>query len=88
MDLKLGDIVRLRVPHGTPKRSFRFGIVAEMLSALPDGSIEEVSLYLYEPTTKEILLGPNHIPEYVDFHTSEFELYKRASDDGYVSLVS
>jgi hypothetical protein len=53
-----------------------------------DGTVGEASLYLYESKTRQILLGPNNIPEYVDFRAMEFELYKRATDDGYIPLVS
>ena len=89
--VELADIVRLRKPYGLQidrqKGPFRFGIVAEILTVLPDGRTRNVSLYLYDPERKEIFLGPNSIPEFVDFHCSEIELYKRATDMGYIPLV-
>jgi hypothetical protein len=91
--VELGDIVRLRKPYEPgrgflgQKGPFGFGIVAEILTVLPDGRTRNVSLYLYDPERQEIFLGPNSIPEFVDFHTGELELYKRASEQGYVPLV-
>jgi hypothetical protein len=91
--VKPADIVRLYKPYepvrGMDKQRgpFRFGIVAEILQLLPDGRVRNVSLYLYDPVRKEIFLGPNSIPEFVDCHCSEFELYKRATDMGYTPLV-
>jgi hypothetical protein len=67
--VELADIVRLRKPYGLQidrqKGPFRFGIVAEILTVLPDGRTRNVSLYLYDPERKEIFLGPNSIPEFV-----------------------
>src|SRR5688572_19151568 len=89
----LGDIVRLRNPYSPALRSsdqpgpFTFGIVAEILTVLPDSTTRNVSLYLYNPERRTIYLGPNGIPEFVDFHTSEIELYKRATEPGYSPLV-
>jgi len=89
--VELADIVRLKKPYGLMidrhKGPFGFGIVAEILTVLPDGRTRNVSLYLYDPERKEIFLGPNGIPEFVDFHCSEIELYKRATDLGYSPLV-
>src|SRR5205814_1983328 len=90
--VELADIVRLKKPYqptwGDRQRGpFGFGIVAEILHVLPDGRIRNVSLYLYDPERKELFLGPNNIPEYVDCHCSEFVLHKRAKDDGYQPLV-
>jgi hypothetical protein len=87
MMLELADIVELRVACETPQGSFRFGIVAEIVSTHPNGEVQEVSLYLYDPVRKTIFLGPNWIPEYVDCDVSEMLLYKRARDDGYDPLV-
>lgn len=84
----LGDIVRLYKPdqpvRGTDRQTgpLGFGIVAENLTVLPDGRARNVSLYLNDPARKELFLGPNGVPEFVDHHTSEFELYKRAEDMG------
>lgn len=89
----LADIVRLRTPYqpvrGQDKQHgpFGFGIVAELLTVLPDGTVRNASLYLYDPVRREVFLGPNGIPEFVDCHGSEFELYKRAEDQGYTPLV-
>ena len=89
----LADIVRLRVPYqplrGQDRQAgpFGFGIVAELLTVLPDGRVRNASLYLYDPARRELFLGPNGIPEFVDCHGSEFELYKRAEDDGYTPLL-
>ena len=89
--VELADIVRLKKPYGLKidrqKGPFGFGIVAEILTVLPDGRTRNVSLYLYDPERKEIFLGPNGIPEFVDCHCSEIELYKRATDMGYSPLV-
>lgn len=89
--VELADIVRLRKPYmpsgERQKGPFGFGIVAEILTVLPDGQTKIVSLYLYDPQRREIFLGPNGIPEFVDCHCSEFELYKRATDQGYCPLV-
>jgi hypothetical protein len=89
----LADIVRLREPYqplrGQDRQAgpFGFGIVAELLTALPCGRVRNASLYLYDPARRELFLGPNGIPEFVDCHGSEFELYKRAEDQGYTPLV-
>jgi hypothetical protein len=89
--VELADIVRLKKPYGLKidrqKGPFTFGIVAEILRVLPDGRTRNVSLYLYDAEREEIFLGPNGIPEFVDFHCSEIELYKRATDMGYSPLV-
>ena len=65
--MELADIVRLKKPYGLKidrqKGPFGFGIVAEILTVLPDGRTRNVSLYLYDPERKEIFLGPNGIPE-------------------------
>lgn len=87
----LADIVRLKQPYQSridrQKGPFGFGIVAEILSVRPDGRTHSVSLYLYDPQRREIFLGPNGIPEFVDCHCTEFVLYKRAADQGYLPLV-
>ena len=89
--VELADIVRLKKPYGLKidrqKGPFGFGIVAEILTVLPDGRTRNVSLYLYDPERKEIFLGPNGVPEFVDCHCSEIELYKRATDMGYCPLT-
>ena len=89
----LADIVRLHTPYqplrGQDRQTgpFGFGIVAELLTVLPSGRVRNASLYLYDPARRELFLGPNGIPEFVDCHGSEFELYKRAEDMGYTPLV-
>jgi hypothetical protein len=91
--VRLADIVRLYKPYqpvrGSDKQlnPFGFGIVAEILSVFPDGRTRTVSLYLYDPERRELFMGPNSIPEFVDCHCSEFELYKRADEMGYTPLV-
>lgn len=89
--VELADIVRLKKPYrrrpGGKEILYTHGIVAEILTVLPDGRTRNVSLYLYDPEQKELFMGPNSIPEYVDFHCSELELYKRATDEGYIPLV-
>ena len=88
--VELGDIVQLYKPYhpvrGLDKQRgpFGFGIVAEILSTLPDGRTRNVSLYLYDPGRREIFMGPNGIAEFVDCHCSEFRLYKRATEMGYL----
>ncbi len=90
--VELADIVRLKKPYrpGGQRQHgpFGFGIVAEILHVLPDGRTRNVSLYLYDPDRKEVFLGPNGIPCFVDFHCSQIELYKRATDQGYTPLLS
>ncbi len=92
--VELGDIVRLKKPYqpviGTDRQPgpFGFGIVAEIIHVLPDGRTRNVSLYLYDPERREIFLGPNGICEFVDFHCSELELYKRATEQGYIPLLT
>ena len=89
----LADVVRLRTPyepvrgHDRQRGPFGFGVVAELLTVLADGRVRSASLYLYDPARRELFLGPNGIPEFVDCHGSEFELYKRADDAGYTPLV-
>jgi hypothetical protein len=93
-EVELGDIVLLKKPYNPSRRAgdrqagpFPLGIVAEIIQVLPDGRTRNASLYLYDPERREIFLGPNSIPEYVDFHCSELALYKRASEQGYIPLV-
>jgi hypothetical protein len=86
-----GDIVRLKKPFvekiDRQKVPFPFGIVAEIVAVLPDGRPRNVGLYLYDPGRKEILLGPYGTPAVLDYHCSEIELYKRATDDSYPPLI-
>jgi hypothetical protein len=87
--VELGDIVRLKEPFvekiGRQKVSFTFGIVAEIVATLPDGRTRNVCLYLYDPERKEIAFEPNGVPESVDFHCSEIELYRRATDSWWMT---
>lgn len=75
---------------------FGFGIVAEILStqmivngeAYGDQHPRNVSLNLYD-ATGQMMIEPSYvaaglcIPSYVDFHVSELELYKIATESGY-----
>lgn len=70
--------------YGQEGIAFTHGIVAEILACLPDGRTRNVSLYLNSPESRHIYLGPNDIAEFVDFHASEFTLYKRATEMGYL----
>lgn len=60
----LADIVRLKKPYFPSRRyeeqtgQFSLGIVAEVLSVLPNGSPRNASLYLYDPQRRVIYLGP------------------------------
>ena len=90
-NVELGDIVKLEKPYpvrselyGQERTVFTHGIVAEILSRLPDGRTRNVSLYLYSTESRHIYLGLNGIPEFVDCHCSEFTLYKRATEMGYL----
>lgn len=87
----LGDIVRLKKPYavgsklyGQQGAVFTHGIVAEILDRMPDGRPRSVSLYLYSPRTRQIYLGPNDIPEFVDQTHTEYTLHKRATEMGYL----
>lgn len=92
--VELGDIVNLHQAYkvrsnryGQGVTCFSRGIVAEILTRLPDGRVRNVSLYLYDPESCQLYMGPNGIPEYVDEHCSQITLYKRATDEGYTPLV-
>ena len=67
--VSLGDIVRLKQPYepvrGTDRQEgpFGYGIVAEILTVLPDGRVRNVSLYLYDPGRRELFMGPHDVPE-------------------------
>lgn len=88
--MELADIVRLKQPYrvrmklyGQQGCGFTHGIVAEILSRLPDGRTRSVSLYLYDPESRQLHIGPNGIPEFVDHGCGEFVLFKRATEMGY-----
>jgi len=89
-DVELGDTVRSKEPYRTRVRRteqlYRYGIVVEILQVTPHGKVRNVSCHLYT-AEGQIYLGPNAIPQYVDFHAAEYELYKRAKDMGYIPLV-
>jgi hypothetical protein len=89
-DVALGDIVRFKEPYrtraGNATQEYRYGIVVEILQVTPAGKVRNISAHLYTGDGR-IYLGPNHVPEYVDFFAAEYELYKRATDMGYTPLV-
>jgi hypothetical protein len=89
-DVELGDIVRLKEPYRTrvakTEQLYRYGIVVEILQVTPRGKVRNVSCHLYTGEG-QIYLGPNSIPQYVDFYAKEYELFKRARDMGYTPLV-
>jgi hypothetical protein len=88
--VELGDIVRFKEAYRTrvnrSEQLYRYGIVVELLQVTPRGKVRNVSCHLYT-AEGQIYLGPNAIPQYVDFYASEYLLYKRAKDMGYVPLV-
>jgi hypothetical protein len=88
--VELGDIVRLKAPYktrvGGKEQLYRYGIVVEILQVTPRGKVRNVSLHLYTGDGR-LYLGPNRIPEFVDHHAAEYELYHRAKDMGYVPLL-
>jgi hypothetical protein len=89
-DVELGDIVRFHEPYtkraNKTDEEYRYGIVVEILQITPRGKVRNVSCHLYSADGK-IYLGPNDIPQYVDFYAKEYVLYKRAKDMGYIPLV-
>ena len=80
---------------------FAYGIVVEILStqmivngeAYGNQHPRNVSLNLYD-ATGQMMIEPTFveaalcIPTYVDFHVSELELYKIASETGYIPVAS
>ena len=80
---------------------FGYGIVVEILStqmivngeAYGNQHPRNVSLNLYD-ATGQMMIEPTFveaglcIPTYVDFHVSELELYKIASETGYIPVAS
>ena len=80
---------------------FGYGIVVEILStqmivngeAYGNQHPRNVSLNLYD-ATGQLMIEPMFveaglcIPTYVDFHVSELELYKIASETGYIPVAS
>lgn len=88
-ELALGNIVKLKDPYrptgtaaGQAGDSFTHGIIVEQLTRNAFG-MPLVSLHLYNPQTREIYLGPNGIPEYVDTAADEILLWKIAAETGY-----
>jgi hypothetical protein len=77
--VELADIVRLKKPFvykiGRQKVPFTFGIVAEIVAVLPDGRPRNVALYLYDPERKEVSIGPDGIPDFIDVHCSVIERF-------------
>ncbi|MGB3766525.1 MAG: hypothetical protein WA947_08195 [Phormidesmis sp.] len=80
-------------------KGFGYGIVAEILTTqmivngdrYGDEHPRNVSLNLYD-ATGQMMIEPSFIeaglciPSYVDFHVSELELYKIASESGYIPV--
>ena len=87
--VELGGVVRLkelyRKGRGKKVIEYRYGIVVEILHVTPRGKVRNVSCHLYTAAGR-IYLGPNSIPEFVDFFAAEYELYHRAKDMGYMPL--
>lgn len=61
---------------------FSYGIIVEHIGRNAMGEFN-VSLQLYDPELGVIFMGPNNIPEYVDCSSSEFTLWKIATETGY-----
>lgn len=84
-ELSLGNVVKLKQPyrvgHGQQVREFVFGVIAEHVGHNAWGH-PVVSLYLYDADGR-LFLGPNSIPEFVDFPAAEFVLWKVAAEPGY-----
>ena len=89
--VELGDVVRLKEPYKTrvnrTEQVYRYGIVVEVLQKTHRGKVRNVSCHLYTAGGR-IYLGPNDIPQFVDFYAAEYELYHRAQDMGYTPLLS
>jgi hypothetical protein len=80
---------------------FAYGIVVEVIStqmivngeAYGDQHPKNVSLHLYD-ATGQMMIEPTYvkaglcIPTYVDFHLSELELYKIATETGYLPVAA
>lgn len=88
-ELALGNIVKLKESYrptltaaGQARESFTHGIIVEQLTRNAFG-MPLLSLHLYNPETREIFLGPNGIPEYVDTAADEILLWKIATETGY-----
>jgi hypothetical protein len=62
-------------------KGFKWGIIAEHVSRNAWG-VPVVSLHLYDDEGR-LLMGPNSIPEYVDFCAHEFQVWKVAMEMGY-----
>ncbi|MBI4321882.1 MAG: hypothetical protein HY675_25590 [Chloroflexi bacterium] len=64
------------------ENGFKYGIIVEHVSR-NSGGTPIVSLHLYDDEGR-LFMGPNLIPEYVDFTCDEFTLYKVATELGYL----
>ena len=62
----------------------RWGIIVEHIGRNWRGT-PKVSLYLYDDEGR-LFMGPNNIPQYVDFCADEFEVWKVAVDIGYLRI--
>lgn len=84
--LALGNIVKLNRLYEKigPKEGYQFGIIAEQIGTNAFGRFM-VSLFLYDEKG-HLYMGPNQIPNFVDFCESEFTLYKVATEMGYTPV--
>ena len=88
-ELALGNIVKLNKPFRIDKGVYgekvyaTYGIIAEHVSYNVRGNAI-VSLYLYTDEGK-LNMGPNNIPLFADFSTSEFTIHKIATKLGYLT---
>ncbi len=85
-ELSLGNVVRLKKPYrvGRKAREYGYGIIAEHVGHNAAGH-PVVSLYLCD-RGGQLLMGPNRIPEFVDYPAPELFLWKLAAEDGYLVL--
>ncbi len=79
-ELALGNVVRLKKPYPSPalkgERRYRWGVIAEHVSYNAWG-IPKVALHLYDGRGR-MLMGPRHVPEYVDTVASYFRIWHLA----------
>jgi hypothetical protein len=88
--LACGDLVRLKEPY---QSRYGYGVVVEITSRTRYGLPRNVSLHLYDDEG-QLYIHPEYlakgliVPSYVDFHVSEMVWYRRASDQGYYTIVN
>jgi hypothetical protein len=68
-------------PH-LKDNGFKWGIIVEHVGRNWFGA-PKVSLHLYDDEGR-LFMGPNNIPQYVDFCADEFKVWKAATELGYV----